>query len=64
MTRQLLDMVSPVNFLATNPGVLAATSKEGGRNLLGGAVNFSADWERAIGGKPPTERKRIGQGWK
>ena len=51
--RQLLDTVSPVNFIATNPEVLAATFREGGQNLLRGAMNFWADWERAIGGKLP-----------
>lgn len=53
MTRQLLDTISPVNFIATNPEVLAATLHEGGQNLLRGTMNFLADWERAIGGKPP-----------
>jgi polyhydroxyalkanoate synthase len=53
MTRQLLDMVSPVNFITTNPEVLAATLHEGGQNLIRGAMNFWADWERTIGGKPP-----------
>jgi polyhydroxyalkanoate synthase len=53
MTRQLLDIVSPVNFIATNPEVLAATLREGGQNLVRGAMNFRADWERAIGSKPP-----------
>ncbi|MGE0423433.1 MAG: PHA/PHB synthase family protein [Reyranellaceae bacterium] len=52
-TRQLLDTVSPVNFIATNPEVLATTLREGGQNLVRGAMNFWADWERAIGGKPP-----------
>ncbi len=51
--RQLLDTVSPVNFIGTNPEVLAATFCEGGHNLVRGAVNFWADWERAVGGKPP-----------
>jgi polyhydroxyalkanoate synthase len=53
MTRQLLDTVSPVNFIATNPEVLAATLREGGQNLVRGMMNFWADWERAIGGEPP-----------
>jgi polyhydroxyalkanoate synthase subunit PhaC len=53
MTRQLLDTVSPVNFIATNPDVLAATFHEGGQNLSRGIMNFWADWERAIGGEPP-----------
>ncbi|MGA7324808.1 MAG: alpha/beta fold hydrolase [Rhodomicrobium sp.] len=53
MTRQLLDTVSPVNFVATNPEVLAATLREGGQNLVRGAINFWTDWERAAADKPP-----------
>ena len=52
-TRQLLDTISPVNFIATNPEVLNATINEGGRNLLRGAENFREDWQRAMAGKPP-----------
>jgi polyhydroxyalkanoate synthase len=51
--RQLLDMVSPVNFIATNPKVLAQTVQTGGANLAKGAMNLWEDWERALGGKPP-----------
>ena len=53
MTRQLLDTISPVNFIATNPAVLEATLREGGQNLVRGCLNFWQDWERALGGKPP-----------
>ena len=53
MARQLLDMMSPVNFIATNPEVLEATVQEGGRNFARGARNWLADWERAVSGKPP-----------
>jgi poly[(R)-3-hydroxyalkanoate] polymerase subunit PhaC len=53
VTRQLLDTVSPVNFLATNPEVLGATLREGGWNLLRGTANLWADWERSAGGKMP-----------
>ena len=53
MTRQLLDTVSPVNFIATNPEVLTVTLCESGQNLLRGAINFWTDWDRAVGGKPP-----------
>jgi polyhydroxyalkanoate synthase subunit PhaC len=53
VTRQLLDIVSPVNFVATNPEVLAATFREGGQNLVHGAMNLWIDWERAISGKLP-----------
>jgi len=51
--RQLLDMASPSNFVATNPEVLATTVREGGMNFVRGAVNFVEDWEREIAGKPP-----------
>jgi polyhydroxyalkanoate synthase len=53
VARQLLDMVSPVNFIATNPEVLEATVREGGQNLLRGAANLVEDWERSVAGKPP-----------
>ncbi len=63
MTRQLLDLVSPVNFIATNPEVLADTLREDGQNLVRGAMNFWADWERAVGDMPPigAEDFQIGQ---
>ena len=53
VTRQLLDAVSPANFIATNPEALETTIREAGQNLVHGAMNFFADWERAAGGKPP-----------
>jgi len=52
VSRQLLDVWSPPNFIATNPEVLDATMREGGQNLLRGTLNFIEDWERGIGGKP------------
>jgi polyhydroxyalkanoate synthase len=51
--RQLLDIVSPVNFVTSNPQALEATVSTGGFNLVQGAANLWEDWERAIGGKPP-----------
>ena len=53
VARQLLDIVSPVNFIATNPLVLDATMQEHGQNLLRGQRNFKEDQQRAQGGKPP-----------
>ncbi|MGP0090310.1 MAG: PHA/PHB synthase family protein [Xanthobacteraceae bacterium] len=53
VTRQLLDAFSPVNFIATNPEALGTTIREGGQNLVHGAMNLLADWERAVGGKLP-----------
>ncbi|RJG06803.1 alpha/beta fold hydrolase [Noviherbaspirillum cavernae] len=53
VSRQLLDMMSPVNFIATNPEVLETTIEEGGQNFVRGAATLLEDWERAVGGKPP-----------
>jgi polyhydroxyalkanoate synthase len=51
--RQFLDMVSPSNFLLTNPEVLRRTISQGGTNLVSGFQNLLEDWERAISGKKP-----------
>lgn len=51
--RQLLDMMAPSNFLATNPEMIRTTLAEGGANLARGALNFIEDWERAIAGRKP-----------
>ncbi len=48
MTRQLLDIVSPVNFIVTNPEVLNETAREGGMNLVRGAANLLRDIEREL----------------
>jgi polyhydroxyalkanoate synthase len=52
-TRQLLDIVSPANFVATNPEVLQRTREEAGQNLVRGFWNFAEDWERAVNGRKP-----------
>jgi polyhydroxyalkanoate synthase len=51
--RQMLDMVSPSNFVLTNPEVQQAALKEGGRNFARGFENMVEDWQRAALGKPP-----------
>ncbi len=63
MSRQLLDMVAPSNFLLTNPEVLRRTIATGGLNLVAGLQNFFEDWERAVGGKKPvgTENFVVGR---
>lgn len=50
-SRQILDVFSPSNFLATNPELLGQTWEEGGGNLVRGAQNFLEDLERARNGK-------------
>jgi polyhydroxyalkanoate synthase len=52
-SRQFLDMVSPSNFLLTNPEVLRHTASKSGMNLVSGLQNLMEDWERAISGKKP-----------
>ncbi len=51
--RQILDVVSPANFPLTNPEILDATIKQGGLNLVRGAMNFWEDWRRAVNGEKP-----------
>jgi len=43
VTRQILDMCAPSNFLQTNPVVQNQTIREGGLNLLRGALNAYMD---------------------
>ncbi len=53
ITRQLLDVVSPSNFIATNPQVLARTRETMGMNLVQGFAHLCEDWERLQAGRPP-----------
>lgn len=61
--RQLLDTLSPSNFVWTNPDLLEKTVKEGGMNLYRGAQNFLEDWQRNLQGSGPvgTENFRVGK---
>ena len=53
VSRQILDMMSPSNFLPTNPEILQRTIEQGGMNLFRGAQNALEDWQRALDGKKP-----------
>lgn len=53
ISRQILDMASPSNFLATNPVVQRRIVETGGQNLVQGFRNFLDDWERIVRSKPP-----------
>jgi polyhydroxyalkanoate synthase len=53
ITRQLLDMASPSNFILTNPEVLQAVQAAGGYNFVRGTLNFIEDWERMVAGRRP-----------
>lgn len=62
-TRQLLDVVSPSNFVLTNPEVLERTQSTGGANLQQGWRNFLEDLDRLQRGKPPigAEAYKVGE---
>ena len=63
VARQILDVLSPANFIATNPEVLHKSLTDAGLNLVRGFWNFVEDWERAINGRPRvgTEAFRVGE---
>tara|TARA_R110002012_G_scaffold69052_2_gene178971 strand:+ start:107 stop:2014 length:1908 start_codon:yes stop_codon:yes gene_type:complete len=48
LVRQLLDMVSPSNFLPTNPEIQQRTREDGGQNLVRGAQNLAKDMQRMM----------------
>lgn len=51
--RQSLDILSPSNYIATNPVVHDATIKSTGMNLLKGWFNYCEDFERYLKKEPP-----------
>lgn len=51
--RQFADMISPSNYLLTNPEILEATKEQKGENLIRGFENFLEDQRRQLAGKPP-----------
>ena len=51
--RQVLDLFSPSNFLATNPELQRRTLETGGRNLVEGLQHLFEDWERTVNGRKP-----------
>ncbi|WP_262268682.1 PHA/PHB synthase family protein [Microvirga yunnanensis] len=63
VTRQVLDMASPSNFIATNPVVQRRILETGGQNLVQGFRHFLDDWERIVRSRPPagTEAFRPGR---
>jgi len=52
LARQVLDMASPSNFLATNPELIARTRSEAGMNLVRGMRYFAQDVQRSVTGRP------------
>ena len=57
--RQVLDMLAPSNFAASNPEVLQKTFQSGGENFIAGWRNWWDDWMRLqslSAGKPNDDR--------
>lgn len=63
VTRQILDIFAPSNFILTNPEILRKTVESGGNNLFRGWLNLLEDWERSVIGKKPvgTEHFVVGK---
>lgn len=63
ITRQFVDLWSPLNFPFTNPLVVDATLEKGGANFIKGFQNFMEDWDQVVNGKPPVgaEKFKVGK---
>ncbi len=63
LTRQVLDMWSPLNFPFTNPQVVEATMNLDGMNFAKGAKNFVEDLTRFLKKEPPLgmEKFKVGK---
>jgi polyhydroxyalkanoate synthase len=60
--RQVLDMLAPSNFAATNPEVLQKTFRTGGKNFVFGRQNWCSDWMRSLSaGKPVNQQFIVGE---
>jgi len=62
VVRQFLDVMSPANWLLTNPEVLDATVRERGQNLLRGYENWKDDWRRLVAGREAAGMDRFRPG--
>lgn len=63
LTRQYLDMWSPLNFAFTNPQVVETTIRLNGENLIKGAKNYIEDRVRSLRKEPPVgmEKFKVGK---
>ncbi|MFT3732185.1 MAG: alpha/beta fold hydrolase [Hyphomicrobium sp.] len=63
ITRQMLDVFAPANFVATNPDVLQRTQSEAGLNLLRGYKNYLDDLKRLRTREAPpgAEKFKVGE---
>lgn len=63
MTHQVMDLMSPANFLLTNPDVHRATIDQKGRNLAKGLKHFAEDTANKLLKRPlpRSERFQVGK---
>ncbi|WP_299747946.1 alpha/beta fold hydrolase [uncultured Tateyamaria sp.] len=61
MMRQMLDAMSPSNFLATNPEAIARTVETVGQNLIDGAAHAFADMQKGLKGDRKQPTKVVGR---
>jgi polyhydroxyalkanoate synthase subunit PhaC len=54
VARNAVEVISPANYLATNPELLEATRAEAGQNLVRGFSNWLEDITRTLAGKGPS----------
>ncbi len=62
-SRQIVDMMSPTNFLATNPDALEKAVETEGQSLVDGLENLVADLERNDGELIVRWRTRMRSRW-
>ena len=54
VSRNAVELISPANYLATNPELLETTRAEAGQNLVRGFSNWLEDITRTVAGKGPS----------
>ncbi len=52
VAHQILNALSPANFIATNPDIRHAALRSGGQTLVKGLLHVFDDWQRQITGQP------------
>ena len=63
LTRQWLDVFSPLNYPLTNPRVVQASIEQRSLNYVRGAANYLDDLSRLVSGSPPAgaEKYKVGE---
>lgn len=57
--RQILDMLSPSNYILTNPEIKKIATEEGGKNFMNGFENFLDDLRRYQNDEPPVGAEKF-----